>query len=115
MASRYDNMKISRNNSERDKKLREKRGVRTMRQFGTPSISYPTEEEQAFLESTTVVWKVGDRLYKLANTFYGDPTLWWLIAWYNQAPTESHITVGDTIEVPQPLDRALSIYMRRSA
>jgi nucleoid-associated protein YgaU len=115
MASRYDNIEISRNSSERDKKKMKKRGIKFVNQFRTPNISYPTEEEQAFLDSRTVVWKVGDRFYKMANKYYGDPTYWWVIAWFNQAPTESHVVVGTTLEVPLPLDRALAIYYRRNS
>jgi nucleoid-associated protein YgaU len=71
--------------------------------------------DNAFLDSRTVVWKVGDRFYKMANKYYGDPTYWWVIAWFNQTPTESHVVVGTTLEVPLPLDRALAIYYRRNS
>ena len=40
------------------------------------------------------MWKLGDRFYKLADQYYGDPTLWWIIAWYNRMPTESHAEGG---------------------
>ena len=66
MASRYDNIEISKNSSERDKKKMQKRGVRFVNQFRTPSISYPTEEEQSFLNTSPVMWRVGDRFYKLS-------------------------------------------------
>ena len=114
MASRYDNREAVINRSEMYKKQFDNRGVRFVRQYKTADISYPTLAEQSFLDSETRVWKVGDRLYKLADQYYGDPTYWWLIAWYNQAPTESHIRVGDVIAIPMPFDRAMSIYARRS-
>ena len=114
MASRYDNREAVINRSEMYKKQFDNRGVRFVRQYKTADISYPTLAEQSFLDSEIRVWKVGDRLYKLADQYYGDPTYWWLIAWYNQAPTESHIRVGDVIEIPMPFNRVMSIYARRS-
>ena len=114
MPSRYDNRKTAINNSEMYKKQFENRGVKFVRQYKTANISYPTLQERSFLDSPTRVWTVGDRFYKLADQYYGDSTYWWIIAWYNQAPTESHIRVGDVIEIPLPFDRAMSIYARRS-
>tara|TARA_R110000824_G_scaffold138078_2_gene302746 strand:- start:60 stop:287 length:228 start_codon:yes stop_codon:yes gene_type:complete len=55
-------------------------------------------------------WKVGDRFYKLAQEHYGDSTLWWVIAWFNQTPTESHLEIGDGIQIPMPLDKVLGIF-----
>lgn len=45
-------------------------------------------------------WNYGDKLYKLAERFYGDPKLWWIIAHVNMKPTDSHYEVGDTIIIP---------------
>jgi len=114
MTSRYDNRKTAINRSEMYKKQFDNRGVKFVRQYKTANISYPTPAEQSFLDSETRVWKVGDRFYKLADQYYGDSTYWWLIAWYNQMPTESHVRVGDVIEIPMPFNRAISIYTRRS-
>jgi len=115
MTSRYDNRKIGRNSSEQYKSLFKKRGIQFIRQYKTANISYPSPSEKAFLDSDTVIWRVGSRFYKLADQYYGDPTYWWLIAWYNQTPTEAHVEVGSTIEIPLPFERAMSIYMRRSS
>tara|TARA_A100001515_G_scaffold70579_1_gene56132 strand:- start:71 stop:409 length:339 start_codon:yes stop_codon:yes gene_type:complete len=49
------------------------------------------------------VWKTGDKYYKLAQKYYGDPTEWWIIAQFNQKPTEGHLKVGDVIIVPTKL------------
>lgn len=45
-------------------------------------------------------WNYGDKLYKLAERFYGDPKLWWIIAHVNMKPTDSHYEVGDTVIIP---------------
>ena len=115
MASRYDNRKIGRNSSERYSRQFKKRGVDFIRQFKTANVTYPSANERASLNSATVVWGVGSRFYKLANEYYGDPTYWWLIAWYNQTPTEAHVQVGSVVEIPLPFESVMSLYMRRSS
>jgi nucleoid-associated protein YgaU len=45
----------------------------------------------------------GDRLDRLANRFYGDPVLWWVLAVSNGMeilPTE--LNEGDFIRIPSP-------------
>jgi len=53
---------------------------------------------------------VGDRYFKLAHRFYGDSKLWWVIAWFNKKPTESHVDVGDLILIPTDLYQILNIF-----
>jgi len=36
--------------------------------------------------------------------------MWWVIAWFNKLPTESHIKLGDVIYIPMPLNEILKIY-----
>lgn len=45
-------------------------------------------------------WRYGDRLYKLAQKFYGDSKLWWVIAHVNLRPTDSHYSPGDILIIP---------------
>jgi nucleoid-associated protein YgaU len=49
---------------------------------------------------TEYQWKYGDKLYKLAQRFYGDSKLWWVIAHVNMRPTDSHYKPGDTVIIP---------------
>ena len=51
---------------------------------------------------------MGDRYHKLAEAYYGDATYWWVIAWFNKKPTESHISPGDVIRIPTSLGSILS-------
>lgn len=46
------------------------------------------------------VWSHGDKLYKLANRYFGDRNLFWLIGLFNNKPTDSHFTYGDVVYVP---------------
>ncbi len=55
-------------------------------------------------------WKAGDKLYKLAERYYGDSTSWWIIALYNSKPTEAHIRNGEIILVPTPVGAVLARY-----
>ena len=78
-----------------------------IKQYGTARFKYPTIDEINNLENIMHEWTFRDRFYKLADKFYGDPKLWWIIAFYNQTPTEFHLTVGDTVLIPLPLNKIL--------
>mgnify|MGYP001202111669 CR=1 FL=1 len=54
------------------------------------------------------VWKTGDKYYNIANKFYGDPKLWWAIAWFNDKPTEGTLKTGDVIYIPRPINKLLT-------
>jgi len=36
--------------------------------------------------------------------------MWWVIAWYNQKPTEAHFNVGDVVYIPTPLANVLQYF-----
>ena len=50
-----------------------------------------------------------DRYDQLAQEYYGDSKYWWVIAWYNQRPTEASIKTGQILLVPTPLERVLEL------
>ena len=54
-------------------------------------------------------WESQDRYFKLSNQYYGDPTYWWIIAYFNNAPLESDLKVGQVILIPVPLEYILSV------
>jgi len=78
-------------------------------QYETAFFPKITDEEYEDTDSILHIWKVGDRYTKLSQIYYKDPQYWWVIALYNQRPTESHVSVGDEIYVPTPLETALEI------
>ena len=86
----------------------EERGIRGVKQYTTPVLRHPTDEQIASLETIPHIWKTGDRFFKLAYDHYGDSTKWWIIAWFNLKPTESNLNYGDILYIPYPLDRVLS-------
>ena len=54
-------------------------------------------------------WTLGDKFFKIAFEYYGRPELWWVVAWFNQTPTDSHVDLGDLLYVPLPLDDVLDM------
>ena len=104
---RYKKDRIFRNSSEYYKTLR--RGKKSIRHFETPILTNPGPVTRASITSFTHIWTVGDRFYKLANTYYSDVRYWWIIAWYNGVPTEAHLERGTPIEIPLDLDAVLRV------
>ena len=51
-------------------------------------------------------------MYKYAHEIYGSTQYWWIIAWFNNKPTDIHCKIGDVIYVPVPLDKAVVIATR---
>lgn len=110
MTSRYDNRLVARNEDELYESLFSARNVKFIRQYRTGLMQHPSPGDILELEMIGHIWKVGDRFYKLAQRYYGNSELWWVIAWFNQTPTESHLEIGDGIRVPMPLDKVLGIF-----
>ncbi len=105
---RYIYTPILDNDSEYYRFLRNKRQhQKNIRQYATPVLHNPGLLERMVLSLDTYLWKVGDHFWKLAADYYGDPTYWWVIAWYNGYPTEADITTGTVIEIPTNLEEAL--------
>ena len=102
---RYALRRTIRNNTKTYEKVFEKRGLkRGAVHFATPKLAHPTTKQISKLTRITHVWKFGDRYYKLAHEHYGYAKYWWIIAWYNKRPTESHLELGDLVYIPQPLE-----------
>jgi len=87
--------------------LRRKK-IRNIRQFSTLNLSSLRNLRTTNnINEVTHIWKTGDRYYKLANQYYGRPELWWVIALYNQKPTEGHIRLGNVLRIPMPIELVL--------
>ena len=110
MTSRYANREIKTNLNSKYTKLFLERNINFITQYNTPDQKYPTSEEIGSLTRVSYVWSIGDRFYKLADEFYGDPALWWIIAWYNNMPTEAHAKIGYVIDIPLPLEEILRLW-----
>jgi nucleoid-associated protein YgaU len=110
MVSRYDNVEEFANNNQIYKTILKDRGVKQIVQYGTRNLKFPTGEQITELNILSHTWKYGDRYYRLAHEHYGDPNLWWVIAFFNQKPTESNFAFGDLVFIPHPLERVLNFY-----
>ena len=60
---------------------------------------------------TYIVARAEDRLDLIAMDFYGDPTLWWVVAMANDLPGDSMYTpLGFQLRIPGNLSDALNTY-----
>ena len=107
MPSRFANRSIELNSHSSYNEQFKNRNVSFIHQYATAKLKYPSTEEITELTIIGHIWHTGDRFYKLAHEFYGDPRLWWVLAWYNQTPLESHVKLGDIVDIPMPLQRVL--------
>ena len=105
--NRFDDRVERENSHEMYEEVFKERNVKGITQYSTPVLKYPSSDQIRNLTTLTHVWKYGDKYYKLAHKYYGDSKLWWVIAWYNQKPTEFDIKPGDTIFIPVPLETVL--------
>jgi len=112
MANRYANAKPFINTNDLYEEFFEERDVNYIEQYRTGILTQPSKAQRARLQTIKHVWGMGDRLYKLAYKHYGDSTAWWIIAWYNLKPTESHFKEGDLVYIPLPLNRVMGLLQR---
>ena len=98
--SRYEDRIKAVNDNEMYDKLMEKRGVRRIVQYRTPNAVNIPQEVLDSIESHEYTW---------ASRYYGDPTLWWVIASFNRKPTEGHVKLGEVIYIPKNLADALGV------
>jgi len=106
--SRFGNRRLLQNDLEEYSEFFRDRDVKQITHFGTGVLRYPSIAHITTLQSIKRVWAVGDRYYKLAAEYYGNPRLWWVIAQYNMMPTEADVRMGDIIYIPLPLEKVMS-------
>ena len=109
--SRFTKRKVFVNTDDLYHDVAEERDVSHFRQWETANLKYPTTEEMKEIRTINHLWKSGDKYYKLAHKHYGDSSLWWVIAWFNKRPTESHVKLGTMIVIPMPIQKVLK-YLR---
>ena len=95
------------NGTRRWQEVFRKKRLKGVEQYATPILNHIKEEDYDKLTLVPHMWKTGDRFYKLANEYYGDPSYWWIIAWFNYKPTESHVDVGEVIYITLSLEQTL--------
>jgi len=108
--SRHGTTNTVRNEEELYEEFFEERGVNGITHYRTAKWNVLTPEIRSKFIREKYVWKAGDSYQKLAFDFYGNPKLWWVLAWYNMAPTEGHMKVGQILYVPKPIEKVLSFF-----
>jgi hypothetical protein len=89
--------------------------LKSITQWETENISPITFSDYNKIQTKDHIWRFGDRFYKLADETYDNPGLWWILAWFNGKPTESHVEVGEIIKIPLDIDVMTEIWERRAS
>lgn len=87
----------------------EERGLTEITYIPFTNFKKLTDLQKRQLTKINHTWKSGDRYYKLSAMHYGNPSYWWIIAYYNNKPTEASISIGDTIIIPKPLNILITL------
>ena len=106
--SRYKHRLVGYNNHELYQSHLEARDIVAIDQYITPTLIYPETSAFNLISFIPHTWSYRDKYYQLANRYYNDPSLWWIIAQYNQAPTEQHLVEGQVLRIPYPLSAVYS-------
>lgn len=106
--SRYNRRSTKKNSDDMYFDYFEKRDVDFINHYSTPEFIGNDQYKISELGIKYHVWGQGDKVYKLAEKYYGDPSLWWVICKFNQKPTESHIKEGDRLLIPLNLQKAIA-------
>ena len=108
MTRRYQNRELIINDLDQYQDKFAKRNRSFIAMYSSPDFKDLSLEDLSTINTFPYRWTLGDKFYKLAAEFYGNPELWWVIAWFNQKPTDSHARQGDLIYIPTPIDEVLS-------
>lgn len=76
----------------------ESKGISVIAMRRTQTFEKMSGKEINIIEEHT--WSHGDTLAKLAQKYYGGYEYWWVIAFVNKKPTDSHYTIGDLLYIP---------------
>ena len=91
------------------KQIKARRDLDSVGVYSTPKFNKITEIDLESLNYQSYIWKRGDKFYKLSHEFYKDSTYWWVIALFNNAPTEQHIKIGEEIFIPSEPDSVANL------
>ena len=104
--SRYKKQSVAINDLFFYKDVLEERGVKRLKQYRVQTLK---NRDLKNIDYFNHIWTDGDQFWKLSNQYFGDPKYWYIIARFNNAPTEAHVSVGDQIKIPLELSIALQV------
>jgi len=99
------------NNSEMYDDFFEDRGVNHIKHNSLGSLNLAFNQEN--YAYTNHVWRKGDTLIRLADTYYKQFSYWYIIAYFNKKPVDSMYDLGENIKIPSNPDNILSLIRRR--
>lgn len=108
MVDRNNNRRVYRNIEDSMEKQRKDRGRKSITQYTTANYNELTVDQIITLDVVDHTWKSHDSLTALAHEHYGDITLWWVIAYFNELGSEIDLEQGDVIGIPSPINRVLN-------
>jgi len=94
----------------RHKHLLKKRNLDFAEIYESAKFKFLTDDEKSLISSDVMIWQFGDKMHKVALEYYGNMDDWWVIALFNNTPTEHHIKAGDEIYIPYPLHLVKELY-----
>tara|TARA_B100000035_G_C20981300_1_gene545585 strand:- start:65 stop:394 length:330 start_codon:yes stop_codon:yes gene_type:complete len=94
----YTRYNISKINRKKIEDLLERREVEEIKYY--KNIIFSRDFMQNNYSAREHVWSHGDKLYKLAQRYFGDRDLFWIIGLFNNKPTDSHYSYGDIVYIP---------------
>ena len=106
--SRYRKTQLVSNARPEYSEIFSKRGLTDMLHFSFSKFKELKIRDIPDVMLNNHTWEPSDRYYKLAHTYYNDPTYWWIIALFNNKPLETDVNIGDTIIIRTPLSSILA-------
>lgn len=107
---RYNYVKTFNNDDELYKKDLIEKDKLFINQYESVKLRQLLESEYDAFDLKSHTWTQGDTLEKLSSLYYLNPRYWFLLAYFNNKPTEFHVANGDTIYIPMPLQKVLNFY-----
>ena len=80
--------------------LFENRDMKIIYMAAMNEMNAMTDADRSAIDTKRYTWRTSDRYWQVAKRFYGDTRLWFVIAYYNKAPTEFHLSNGQDILIP---------------
>jgi len=111
---RYSDRKILRLKDDFYRRMLEEKGVKNLLFYDSVLFPPIDKEVTALLTPELYAWGVGDNYYKLAEQKYGDKDFWWVLAWYNQKPSDALLKIGDNVWIPRPVEILVSYYFNNT-
>lgn len=108
MFSRYNKESFYNNHENYKSMLKEKKLQGILMSEPKKLVPFSQEILQNLFVQTHV-WTSVDKLYNVSAKYYQNPKYGWLILWANRKSLEHDIEVGETIYIPLPLEKTISL------